>query len=80
LQTPLNQILDFVSGHGFNAIRLPFSLAMALDLNRKNDKWIVDDGTPVVISSSSIVVIMMNSITMIVIIIIIIFMVNSIRI
>jgi endoglucanase len=43
LQTPLNQILDFVSGHGFNAIRLPFSLAMALDLNRKNDKWIVDD-------------------------------------
>ena len=38
-----SQVLDFLTANGFNGIRLPFSLAMALDLGRKNDQWLEDE-------------------------------------
>jgi len=39
----MSQVLDFLTAHGFNGIRLPFSLAMALDLGRVNDQWLEDE-------------------------------------
>ncbi len=30
----VSDVLDFLTSEGFNAIRLPFSLAMALDLGK----------------------------------------------
>jgi hypothetical protein len=37
-----SQVLDFLTTHGFNGIRLPFSLAMALDLDKKSEQWLED--------------------------------------
>lgn len=44
LQLTVAQVLDFIVGNGFNAIRLPFSLAMALDLGKVNTQWLMDEG------------------------------------
>lgn len=40
----MEQVLDFIVSNSFNAIRLPFSLAMALDLGKVNTQWLMDDG------------------------------------
>lgn len=42
----IDTILTFLQENGFNAIRLPFSVAMALDLDSKNPKAyeMMDDG------------------------------------
>ena len=43
-QLTVTQVLDFVVENGFNALRVPFSLAMALDLGKVNEQWLVDEG------------------------------------
>lgn len=43
-QLTVTQVLDFVLENGFNALRVPFSLAMALDLGKVNEQWLVDEG------------------------------------
>jgi len=43
----LGPILDFCVANGFNAIRCPFSCAMALDLDKKNEQWLEDEGETV---------------------------------
>jgi hypothetical protein len=43
-QLTVKEVLDFIVENGFNAIRLPFSLAMALDLQKVNTQWLMDEG------------------------------------
>lgn len=43
-QLTVTQVLDFVVENEFNALRVPFSLAMALDLGKVNEQWLVDEG------------------------------------
>jgi len=38
----MDQLLDFIRDHGFNAIRLPISLELALDLDKHPPGGITD--------------------------------------